>query len=33
MHAYMYVCAVFIGIKVRLKYTQGLKYTPGSAAE
>ena len=27
------VCTVFIRIKVGLKYTQGLKYTPGSAAE
>ena len=26
-------CTVFIHIKARLKYTQGLKYTPGSAAE
>ena len=28
-----YVQTVFIRIKAGLKYTQGLKYTPGSAAE
>ena len=30
-HAYMHT--VFIRIKAGLKYTQELKYTPGSAAE
>ena len=29
----MYVCTVFIRIKVGLIYTPGLKYTPGIAAD
>ena len=28
-----FILTVFIRIKAGLKYTQGLKYTPGSAAE
>ena len=33
MYVRMYVCTVFIRIKTRLIYAQGLEYTPGSAAE
>ena len=33
MYVRMYVCTVFIHIKTRLIYAQGLEYTPGSAAE
>ena len=29
----VFVCTVFIRIKAGLKYTQWLKYMPGSAAE
>ena len=32
-YTHRYIHIVFIRIKARLKYTQGLKYTPGSAAE
>ena len=33
VYIYIYIYTVFIHIKAGLKYMQGLKYTPGSAAE
>ena len=33
VYMFVCVCTVFIRIKAGLKYTQGLKYTPGSTVE